>query len=88
MVVAVAAASRLNELHQVGSMQLCALMEGNLQPRGLWGLLWFCLLCRWETPRLMAELNRPGGFEGMQFELYSLALVLVLGICISKQKLP
>lgn len=30
-VIAVAAASRPNELHQVGSVQLCALTEGNLQ---------------------------------------------------------
>jgi hypothetical protein len=30
----------------------------------------------------MAELNRPGGFEGMEFELYFLAPVL--GIYISQ----
>lgn len=57
-------------------MQLRALLEGNPKLRGLWGLLWFCLLCRWETPRLMAEFNCPGGLEGMDLELYFLVPVL------------
>lgn len=56
----VATASRSNELHQVGSVQLCA---GKPAAAGTLGASVVLLFLQMETAKLMAELKRPGGLK-------------------------